>query len=407
MLWHISRRGLVKLTKGIVFLTLITLLILLGSLFVFKGDDSKAFAKNLLAQVDIRINGDRPWDITVHNEDLYRRVMQQGSLGFGEAYMDGWWECDALDQFFYKIIHEQLDQKVTFNWRVVLDVIKSKLINLQTKLRSFTVGEQHYDLGNDLYQRMLDKNMIYSCAYWQDAQTLDEAQEKKLELICRKLELKPGMSLLDIGCGWGGLARYAAEHYGVDVTGVTVSKEQAQFAQEFCKGLPVTILVRDYRDVHQQFDRIVSVGMFEHVGYKNYRAFMQIAHNCLKDDGLFLLHTIGGNNSVTTGDLWITKYIFPNSMLPSLAQISKAAEGLFVTEDMHNFGNHYDRTLMEWFDRFNKSWDTIKSNYSDRFYRMWKYYLLSCAGLFRARKAQLWQLVFSKKGVQGGYNSIR
>jgi cyclopropane-fatty-acyl-phospholipid synthase len=253
----------------------------------------------------------------------------------------------------------------------------------------------------------INKNMIYSCAYWQDASTLDQAQENKLDLICKKLQLKPGMKLLDIGCGWGGLARYAAEHYGAHVTGVTISKEQAHFAQEFCKGLPVTILVRDYRDVHDTFDRIVSVGMFEHVGYKNYREFMELVHRCLKDNGLFLLHTIGGNASVTSGDLWITKYIFPNSMLPSLQQISAASEGLFIMEDWHNFGNEYDRTLMNWYERFNKNWHQLKATYGERFYRMWKYYLLSCAGLFRARKAQLWQVVFSKRGVPGGYVSIR
>jgi cyclopropane-fatty-acyl-phospholipid synthase len=396
-----------KINKGIIILGCSIPLIILVLFLFFKKDDSRAFAHDLLAQVDIHINGNRPWDIVVHNDEIYKRVMQEGSLGFGEAYMDGWWDCEALDQFFYKIINEQLDQKVTFNWRVALDVLKSKLMNLQTKARSMTVGEQHYDLGNDLYQLMLDKNMIYSCAYWQDASTLDQAQENKLDLICKKLQLKPGMKLLDIGCGWGGLARYAAEHYGAHVTGVTISKEQAHFAQEFCKGLPVTILVRDYRDVHDTFDRIVSVGMFEHVGYKNYREFMELVHRCLKDNGLFLLHTIGGNASVTSGDLWITKYIFPNSMLPSLQQISAASEGLFIMEDWHNFGNEYDRTLMNWYERFNKNWHQLKATYGERFYRMWKYYLLSCAGLFRARKAQLWQVVFSKRGVPGGYVSIR
>jgi len=286
-------------------------------------------------------------------------------------------------------------------------MLKAKLINEQTKERSLIVGEQHYDLGNDLYELMLDNYMIYSCGYWKNATNLNEAQEAKLDLICRKLRLKPGMTVLDIGCGWGGFAKYAAEHYDVKVTGVTISKEQAKYAQEFCKGLPVTILVKDYRDVKEAFDRVVSIGMFEHVGYKNYREFMEVSNHCLKDNGLSLLHTIGSNTTVTSGDPWILKYIFPNSMLPSICQIANAFEGLFIMEDWHNFGADYDKTLMAWHERFTKNWDKVKEKYGERFYRMWNYYLLSCAALFRARQAQLWQIVLSKKGVPGGYKSIR
>ncbi len=387
----------------IVFLILVAVVIF----FVSNSDDPKIFAKNLLEEAEIQINGNKPSDLTIHNEGLYARVMNQGTLGFGEAYMDGWWDCPALDQFFYKILGSQLDKKMKFTWNLFFSMLKAKLINEQTKERSLTVGEQHYDLGNDLYELMLDKYMIYSCGYWKNAHNLDEAQEAKLDLICKKLQLKPGMSVLDIGCGWGGFAKYAAEHYGVEVTGVTISKEQAKYAQEFCKGLPVKIVVQDYRDCNQPFDRVVSIGMFEHVGYKNYREFMEVVNRCLKDDGLCLLHTIGGNITVTSGDPWIAKYIFPNSMLPSICQIANAFEGLFILEDWHNFSADYDKTLMAWHEKFTKSWEKLQSKYDDRFYRMWNYYLLSCAALFRARQAQLWQLVLSKKGVPGGYNSIR
>ena len=256
---------------------------------------------------------------------------------------------------------------------------------------------------------MLDKHMIYSCAYWQNAATLDDAQEQKLDLICKKLYLKPGMTLLDIGCGWGGLARYAAQHYGVVVTGITISQEQARYAQERNGGLPITILLKDYRDLTDTFDRVVSVGMFEHVGSKNYTEFMQVVDRCLADDGLFLLHTIGGNSSTESCDPWMNKYIFPNSMLPSMAQISSALENIFVMEDWHNFGPYYDTTLMAWHKNFVDNRESIKqqSHYDERFYRMWRYYLLSCAGLFRAREAQLWQLVLSKKGKVRMYRSIR
>jgi len=171
--------------------------------------------------------------------------------------------------------------------------------------------------------------------------------------------------------------------------------------------LPIELRLQDYRDVHETFDHVISLGMFEHVGYKNYRTYMEVASRCLKDDGLFLLHTIGGNMSVTHTDPWIERYIFPNSMLPSLAQIGKAIEKIFVMEDWHNFGADYDKTLMAWFHNFNKHWDTLKGKHGDRFYRMWKFYLLASAGGFRARKNQLWQIVLSKNGVPGGYASIR
>jgi cyclopropane-fatty-acyl-phospholipid synthase len=252
---------------------------------------------------------------------------------------------------------------------------------------------------------MLDKRMIYSCAFWKNASTLDEAQEAKLDMVCRKLELKPGMRVLDIGCGWGGMAQFAAKNYGVEVLGVTISKEQASLARERCQGMPIEIRLQDYRSIDDTFDRILSLGMFEHVGYKNYRTFMNKARNLLKEEGLFLLHTIGSNTSRKTTDCWIQHYIFPNSMIPSAKQIAGSMEGLFVLEDWHNFGADYDKTLMHWFDNFRSSWNALKKNYDERFFRMWKYYLLSCAGTFRARSNQLWQIVLSPKGIPGGYRA--
>lgn len=218
---------------------------------------------------------------------------------------------------------------------------------------------------------------------------------------------KPGMKVLDIGCGWGGFAKYAAEKYNVKALGITVSQEQVEFARASCQGLPVEIRLQDYRDLKEKFDGIISIGMFEHVGVRNYTTHMKVVHRCLASDGLFLLHTIAGNSSVNTTDPWINKYIFPNSMLPSAKQITSAAEGLFVLEDSHSFGPHYDNTLMAWHSNFKKNWDKIKDAYDERFCRMWTYYLLSCAGTFRSRSNQLWQIVFSKDGVEGGYQSIR
>jgi cyclopropane-fatty-acyl-phospholipid synthase len=368
----------------------------------------KTITKDILALAGVEINGNNPWDVRVHNDEFYKRAITEGELGIGEAYMDGWWDAEKVDEFICKILKAQLDEKIQRKLSILFRLLSAKLFNLQSKRRAFIVGEKHYDLGNDLFQNMLDKRMNYSCAYWKDAKSLDEAQENKLELICRKIYLKPGMGVLDIGCGWSAFGKYAAEKYNVKVAGVTVSKEQVTLGRKLCQGFPVDIRLMDYRDINDKYDRIVSVGMIEHVGYKNYKTFFEIAHKCLNDDGLFLLHTIGTNTSEDILDLWSEKYIFPNGMLPSIVQLGKAIENIFVMEDWHNLGTDYDKTLMAWYINFDKNWDKIKSNYSERFYRMWKYFLLSSAGSFRSRRRnQVWQIVLSKKGISGGYNSVR
>lgn len=368
----------------------------------------KSLVKDLLSLAEIEINGSKPWDIQVHNERFYKRVLSEVELGLGESYMDGWWDVEKLDEMIYRIIRADLQNKVKRNLKIAFHLAGFYLINMQARHRAFIIGERHYDLGNDLFQNMLDKRMNYSCAYWKDAKNLDEAQENKLELICKKLYLRPGMRVLDIGCGWGAFGKYAVEKYGVEVVGITVSKEQVNLGKELCKGLQVDLRLQDYRDVNEKFDRIVSVGMVEHVGYKNYRTYFKVAEKNLKDDGLFLLHTIGEVRSTKSTDAWTHKYIFPNGMLPSIAQLAKAVEGLFIIEDLHNFGADYDKTLLAWFDNFQNNWEKIKHKYGERFYRMWKYFLLSSAGAFRARnKNQLWQIVLSKKGVPGGYIAVR
>src|ERR1035437_1089244 len=368
----------------------------------------KKITEEILGLAGVKINGNDPWDIQVHNDEFYRRAITEAELGVGESYMDGWWDAEQVDEFIYRILSAHLDEKIQRKLSILLRLFAARLFNLQSKHRAFIIGEKHYDLGNDLFQNILDKRMNYSCAYWKDADSLDKAQEDKLELICRKLYLKPGMRVLDIGCGWGAFGKYAAEKYNVEVIGITVSKEQVELGRKLCEGLPVEIRLIDYRDVNEKFDRIVSVGMIEHVGYKNYKTFFEVANKCLKDEGLFLLHTIGNIKSVKTHNLWTTKYIFPNGMLPSVAQLGKAIENLFVMEDWHNFGTDYDKTLMEWFNNFFTNWDKIKNKYSDRFFRMWKYFLLSSAGSFRSRRRdQLWQIVLSKNGIIGGYQSIR
>ncbi|MGC6230956.1 cyclopropane fatty acyl phospholipid synthase [Hafnia paralvei] len=367
-----------------------------------KADNWYRIAEEMLSQAGITINGNQPQDIRVKNPEFFHRVLQEGSLGLGESYMDGWWECDRLDIFFQRILAAELDTHLPKHFSDIVRIASARIFNYQTRKRAWIVGKEHYDLGNDLFSRMLDPYMQYSCAYWKDAETLEQAQQAKLRMICEKLQLKPGMKLLDIGCGWGGLAQFAAQEYGVSVQGVTISAEQQKMAQDRCAGLDVKILLQDYRDLDEQFDRIVSVGMFEHVGPKNYRTYFEVVAKNLKPDGLFLLHTIGSNQTDLNVDPWINKYIFPNGCLPSVAHIASKSEDLFVLEDWHNFGCDYDRTLMAWYDEFQQSWPEIKDNYSDRFYRMFTYYLNACAGAFRARNIQLWQVLLSPKGVEGG-----
>lgn len=368
-----------------------------------------AMLRELAEIAGVTFNGDQPWDIQVFDDRVYRRILTQGSLGFGEAYMDNMWECHALDELFTRIQNAHVESKLG-GWaraRLVFEIIRQNLFNLQTSARAYQVGEEHYDTGNDIFEAMLDPTMCYSCGYWAEADNLADAQIAKLDLVCRKLQLKPGERVLDIGCGWGSFAQYAANNYGVEVVGITISREQQKLAQKRCEGLPVSIELQDYRDLRGQFDKIVSIGMFEHVGPKNYSTYFDNALRLLKHDGLFLLHTIGLGETSLKVDPWIDKYIFPNGKLPSVEELGKVLNGRFVMEDWHNFGPDYDTTLMAWWERFDKAWPELSSRYDERFYRMWKYYLHCCAGFFRSRKGQLWQIVLSKAERAQGYRSLR
>ena len=368
---------------------------------------AQRIAKEILRSADIIVDGERPWDLRVHDERFFGRVLAGGSLALGESYMDGWWDCESLDEMVAKILSNDLQQKVKPSLKLFLLWLRSWLVNRQRRSRAYNIGVRHYDLGNDLYRLMLDKGMNYSCGYWKRAKNLDDAQVDKLELVCRKIGLGKGMRVLDIGCGWGGFAQHAAERHGCSVVGITVSREQAQLAQERCRGLPVEIRLQDYRDLDERFDRVVSIGMIEHVGVKNYRRYMMTVAHCLDAEGLFLLHTIGANVSGTVGDPWVDKYIFPDGIVPSLRQLSGASEGLFRIEDVHSFGHYYDTTLLAWERNFTQGWNSIKGQYGERFFRMWRYYLLSSAGSFRSRQSQLWQMVLSPSKAARVYESIR
>lgn len=366
--------------------------------------------QSLLSSVGVALNGPQPYDIHVNNPAMFKLIRRQGTLGLGDAYIHGWWDCRALDALFRRLFSADLTRRAGLFFPQLYGSLKARLANLQTSTRAFEVGRRHYDLDDELFEAMLGPTMAYSCSYrGTGARTLDDAQLAKYDLICRKLHLVPGSTLLEIGCGWGGFARFAAEHYHVNVIGLTISSHQATFARTHCAGLPVEILLQDYRSFSSPVDAIASIGMFEHVGLKNYATYFDTARRCLRPDGLFLLHTIGSLNSTLSTDPWINAHIFPNGKIPSLRQITTALEGRFLIEDLHNFGPDYDFTLMAWWKNFHTYLETnpLSQRVDASFQRMWQYYLLTCAAAFRARHLQLWQLVLSPNGIPTGYQPAR
>ena len=365
--------------------------------------------REIIARAGVEINGPNPWDIQVLDDRAYQYVFARGTLGFGEAYVEGYWECRDLAGLMTRFVNAHLADGLSLRATLSLigRILQSKFMNFQSISRAFQVGEQHYDIGNDVYNAMLDKHRCYSCGYWENASNLEEAQEAKLDLICRKLQLEPGMTVLDVGCGWGSLSAYMAKHYDVKVTGITVSKEQAKLAKEHCKGLDVDIQLIDYRKLAGTYDRIVSVGMFEHVGERNYQTYFAEMHKLLASDGYFLLHTIGTGMNKVSMDAWIEKYIFPNGELPYLSGITSAAQPHFRVEDLHNFGTDYDKTLVAWWNNFYQAWPQLSEKYDERFLRMWRYYLMSCAGFFRSGNGQLWQFVLKPISNAATYRSVR
>lgn len=354
----------------------------------------------LLATADVRVGGDRPWDVQVHDERLWARILRDGTLGAGEAYVEGWWDTPALDQLVERLQRLRLAEALRDTWMIVPHLVRARLWNLQALRRTTDNAQRHYDIGNELYEAMLDRRMSYTCALWsRGARDLDEAQEHKLAMICAKLGLAPGQRVLELGCGWGGFAAYAAERHGVHVTAYNVSEEQVRWARERHGHLPIELHLGDYRQASGSYDAVVSIGLFEHVGPKNYRAYMELVDRCLAPGGVAFVHTIAANKARAQIDPWFDKYIFPNAVLPTLPGILAAMEDLHVPEDVHNLGEDYDPTLMAWWQRFDAAWPRLRERYGEPFYRMWKFYLLASAGAFRARSQQLYQIVFTRRGT--------
>jgi cyclopropane-fatty-acyl-phospholipid synthase len=369
---------------------------------------AESIVRDLFARVGVSVGGDAPHDPQVHDSRFYRRLLRDGSLGLGESYVEGWWDAESVDSFLCRILAGRLDHHARRNLKAVGYALAARVLDLQGKRLASRDVRGHYERGLDLFRIMLDPSMAYSCGYWRDADTLEDAQEAKFNLTCRKLGLQPGMTFLDIGCGWGSLLHHAAAHFGVRAVGITLSPEQAEVARERCRGLPVEVRVMDYRDLPvvgdsasrqtESFEAIASIGMFEHVGARHYRGYMEVVARCLAPGGVTLLHTIAGNERTPHIDPWLHRYIFPGSNLPAPSQIAEAAEGIFLIEDVHNFGPDYDRTLLAWHDRFETGWPRLRERYDERFRRIWRYYLLSCAGAFRARHTQLLQFVLTRPG---------
>jgi cyclopropane-fatty-acyl-phospholipid synthase len=367
-------------------------------LSVFDDRRAAETMRDLLQRAGITIGGEAPWDIHIHDERVYLRALRDGTLGVGESYVEGWWDCQAIDQMFERVTRAQLDVVLSESWVLLANAVKARVLNLQAS-RPFEVGERHYDIGNDLYQAMLGRRMVYTCGYWKNADSLDAAQEAKLELICRKIGARPGMRILDLGCGWGGFAAFAAEVYGANVVGYTVSQEQWAWAQERHAKLPVEIRLDDYRRATGSYDAVVSIGLMEHVGPKNYRAYMELAARCLAPGGIIFIHTIGGQEPRAQIDPWYHKYIFPNAVIPTLGQLTSAMDDILVIEDVHNIGPDYDRTLMAWWTNFERAWPRLRPHYGDHFYRMWKFYLMTSAAQFRARALNLFQIATTTIGT--------
>ena len=350
---------------------------------------------------DIRVGGDRPWDIHVSNSEFFARCFANPSLGLGESWMEGWWECERLDEMFLRAGRANLQKHMKISDAALL--LLAKMFFRPSKDDSSQYGRDHYELGTELFRRMLGERMAYSCGYWKDASNLDEAQENKLDLIAAKLGFEPGQRVLDIGCGWGGMLRYFAEKYGINGVGVTISEDQYIQGNELCADLPVEIRLLDFKDLEDKFDRIYSVEMIGHLHPKKYRGFMEQIKRSLGPGGLFLLQTMGCDRSDIKTDPWIEKYIFPDSHLPTASRIAKASEGHLVLEDWHCFSQDYDRTFSAWNSNLIAARDEIGADQDQRVFRVWEYYLCACASGFRAGVNRLWQIVYSSADNPGHY----
>jgi cyclopropane-fatty-acyl-phospholipid synthase len=350
--------------------------------------------------------------LNVSDDSVWYDIITKANLGIAEGYMHGKIDVDPLPLFLSLLNDTSIGTRRKEKFDVlgmVIGAIEAPtqmmgwLFNLQTKELSSRVTKQHYDAGNDLYEVMLGPSMSYTCAYWKDAENLDQAQEAKFNLIMRKLELQPGMKVADLGMGWGTAAAYMHKHGKVNVTGVSLSEKQVEWAQNNLVKDGLRFIWSDYRehcedpDIVGTYDRIYSIGMFEHIGPKNYEPFFKCIKALLKPDGLAVVHTIGEPDFVAASDQFLEKYIFPGAVIPTLPMATKAFEHHFILEDFQNFGHDYSKTLAAWHVNSLKFFRENPNAYSPEFQRMWEYYLKMCEALFELRINQLWHFVLSPR----------
>lgn len=373
---------------------------------------NQAFFQNLLTGTDVNIvrptDEARPWDIVIRSSDFYTRILRDGVTGAAEGYVAGDWDCSDIADLTDRIYRANIAERLGTNKGFALRLAAQHIVSRFDRSAADEVAKRHYDLPPLLFERMLGERQVYSCGYWpEEVETLDQAQEAKLALIAQKLQVEPGMRVLDIGGGAGGLAGFLAAHYGVKVVNTGVSREQIDLANRKYADLDVENRFQDYREINDgPYDRIVSVGMFEHVGKKprNYKKFMGVVQRNLAEDGIFLLHTIGTHVSkAATSTRWVDENIFPNSRIPTYEQIARAVGDRFVVHHEENIGPHYDPTLLAWNDNFEQHWEEIQSHphfkeNPEAFRRMWRLYLLGSAGMFRAGRLQVWQFIMTRPG---------
>ena len=356
--------------------------------------------RTALQQAGVCVGGGNPWDPVVHDPGFYARVARDGMLGLGDAYVDGWWDCADLPELFSRAIRGGLWERASRARPALVKRVKDAVLNRQSPGRAVRNVAAHYVRRNDLVLGMLDPWRAYSCAFFRDpadpAEGLDAAQERKLGLVCDKLGLAPGHRFADVGCGWGSLLGFAAERRGVRGVGLTPAGTQAAYVRE---RYGLTVREQDYRQMTGTYDRVASVGMFEHVGRKNYRAYMEVVARCLAADGLFLLHCFGRPAAgVPPLDPWLDRHVFPGGCLPTLDQVHAAADGVLEAVHQDEWGRHYDPTLLAWAGNFEREAERTGLKQRDGpTYRMWRYYLYTCAGAFRSGDVALWQVVFRKR----------
>lgn len=387
------------------YTVLIPVLVIIITLVYLFSRNPEVIIKDIFKIAGITLSdkpSNEPLTITVNNKQFYKNMVSNGELGFAESYMDGHWDCSDLSAITYQLLinldkleNALMKQSLTVGASLLKQHI-SRLFQYNTREISKKMIEVHYDIGNDLYEKMLGKTMGYTCAYYyKPNMTLDEAQIAKFELVARKLHLKEGMTVLDMGCGWGQQAKYIADKYKVTILAVSLSKEQINWANENNKSDRVTYKLMDYRDVKGKFDRVYSIGMLEHVGLNNYPVFFNKSYDVLKDDGILLVHFISTNPPKAKLSPFIDKYIFPNAYIPKKKDIiGSFLDNKWSLEDWQNIGVSYNTTLLAWYDNI-KDWKGL-DNYDKRFRRMWEFYLLGCASSFKAENDCLWQIVFTK-----------